>query len=294
MLEKWKQIKADFALLCVAFIWGTTFVVVQNALSGIGPFYFNGIRFMIAFLFLAAIFWKRIREITLPALKTGAFIGIFLFGGYAFQTIGLQYTGAANAGFITGLSVVLVPVFSALLSRRYPKINTLVGVTCATAGLMLLTLSNNLAINTGDLFCFLCAICFGLHIILVGKLAVHFDSPTMAILQIGTVSVISFLCAVFLEPFPTYFTKPVWIAFIITAIPATSLAFLIQNTVQKYTSPTHTAIIFTTEPVFAALTAFVFTTQVLSLKQWLGCLLILAGMLVSELKLESVFKQIEN
>ncbi len=268
MQEKWKQIKADFALLCVAFIWGTTFVVVQNALSGIGPFYFNGIRFLIAFLFLVAVFWNKIKNITLPTIKTGAFIGIFLFGGYAFQTIGLQYTGAANAGFITGLSVVLV--------------------------LMFLTLSNSLAINTGDLFCFLCAICFGLHIILVGKLAVHFDSAIMAILQIGTVSVISFFCALFLEPFPAYFTKPVWIAFIITAIPATSLAFLIQNTVQKYTSPTHTAIIFTTEPVFAALTAFVFTTQVLSLKQWLGCLFILTGMLVSELKPGSIFKQIEG
>ena len=285
---KKRQVKADLALLFVAFSWGLTFVVVQDALSGIGPYYFVALRFLLAVVFLAACYWRRLAKINWKTLKTGFFIGLFLFGGYAFQTIGLKYTGPATAGFITGLAVILVPLFTAVAYRRLPGFFVIIGVLCATFGLALLTLQgSSFSLGLGDLLIFLCAICFGLHIIMVGRYAGRHDPVLMALIQIGTVSVISFMFALKLETMPSHFTTPVWIAFVITAIPATSLAFLIQNSVQRYTSSTHTAIIFTMEPVFSAITAHLLGREVLTAVQAAGCILILAGMLVAELKGEA-------
>ena len=272
------------ALLGVSFIWGATFVVVKNALSSIGPFYFLGTRFLLAFLFLLAIYWRSLPKISWSLLLAGCLIGIFLFGGYAFQTVGLQYTTASNAGFITGLSVVLVPVFHASLNRKAPGLSATAGIILSVLGLGLLSLEESWHLNPGDALVLLCAFCFALHIITVGHFAPSFHPPTLAIIQIGTVSLASFLLGAATETWPRHFTPSVWLALLLTAIPATALAFLIQNSVQRYTSATHTAIIFTTEPVFAAICAYLWSGEVLSLRQLVGCALILAGMLIAELK----------
>jgi len=279
-----EQVKADLALLGVAFIWGVTFVVVQDALSDIGPYYFLAVRFLLAFLFLLIIFFKQFRRLDRETLTAGCLIGLFLFAGYAFQTVGLKYTSASNAGFITGLSVVLVPVFHALATRRPPNIFVAAGVFCAAAGLGLLSLGKNLQINYGDLLVLFCAVCFAMQIILVGHYASRHNPNLLAAIQIGIVSLVSFVFGAVTENMPAHFTRPVWVAFLLTAIPATSLAFLIQNKMQRFTSSTHTAIIFSMEPVFAALTAFFAAGESLSLRQAAGCALILGGMLLAELK----------
>ncbi len=279
-----QQRRADLALLTVAFIWGTTFVVVKDALADIKPFYFLALRFAVAFLFLCAIYFKKLIDIKMTEIRAGIFIGIFLFGGYAFQTVGLQYTGAANAGFITGLSVVLVPLFIAASLRRAPSAHLAAGALSAAAGLALLSLSPLLTFNHGDLLVFFCAICFAGHILAVGRFASRLDPVYLTIIQIGVVSAVSLIFGIFLESPPKTITGPVWTALLITAVPATSLAFLIQNKAQKFTSPTHTAIIFTTEPVFAGLGAYMLAGEVLSTRQLAGCVLILAGMLIADLK----------
>jgi drug/metabolite transporter (DMT)-like permease len=290
-----KQIRADLALVAVAFVWGVTFVVVQDALADISPHYFNAIRFSLACAFLAIFYWRRLRGISRSTLFTGMFIGLFLFAGYAFQTVGLQYTSASNSGFITSMSVVLVPIMTAIILRRVPTLYAIIGTCCATLGLALLSLSQGLSqINFGDLLTFLCAIGFALHIIMVGKYAPQHDSALLTITQIGTVAVASLVFGVFTEAPPQTFTSSVWIALLTTAIFATALAFLIQNTVQKFTSPTHTAIIFTLEPVFAALTAFLFAGELLTRNQLIGCGLILAGMLIAELCGEQDHENVEG
>lgn len=279
-----EQVKADLALLGVAFIWGVTFVVVQDALSDIGPYYFLAVRFLLAFLFLLIIFFKQFRRLDRETLTAGCLIGLFLFAGYAFQTVGLKYTSASNAGFITGLSVVLVPVFHALATRRLPNIFVAAGVFSAAVGLALLSLGKNLQINYGDLLVLFCAVCFAMQIILVGHYASRHNPNLLAAIQIGIVSLVSFVFGAVTENMPAHFTRPVWVAFLLTAIPATSLAFLIQNKMQRFTSSTHTAIIFSMEPVFAALTAFFAAGESLTLRQAAGCALILGGMLLAELK----------
>ncbi|MHB8917771.1 MAG: EamA family transporter, partial [Desulfocucumaceae bacterium] len=169
--DRRRQHKADLALLGVAFIWGITFVVVKDALADITPYYFIALRFAAAFLFLAAMYWRLLAKTTVREIKAGIFIGLFLFGGYAFQTVGLKYTGAANAGFITGLSVVLVPLFVLVSSRRLPPAFLAAGIASSVAGLALLSLNDSLALNYGDLLVFFCAICFAGHILAVGRFA---------------------------------------------------------------------------------------------------------------------------
>ncbi|AKX93889.1 EamA-like transporter family protein [Moorella thermoacetica] len=279
-----KQLAADAALLLVTFIWGTTFLVVKRALGGIGPYYFVALRFLLAFIFLALMAWRQLPSLDRLTALHGGVVGLFLSAGCIFQTLGLQYTSAANAGFISGLSVILVPILEAFFARTLPGIFPLLGALSATTGLALLTLKGRLALNPGDFLVFLCALSFAGQIILVERYTSDHDSLLFTTVQLGTVTLVSFLLAIPLETLPVTLTPAVWQAFLLTALPATSLAYLIQNKVQQFTTATHTAIIFTMEPVFAALVAYFWGQEALTWQQGIGCFLILVGMFLAELK----------
>ncbi|MDH7497761.1 MAG: DMT family transporter, partial [Syntrophomonadaceae bacterium] len=149
--------------------------------------------------------------------------------------------------------------------------------------LALLTGGMRLALHRGEVLVFFCAVSFAMHIVAVGRLARQYDPAVLAIVQIATVAVLSAGCALVWENPPQELTRPVLTALALTALPATALAFLVQNSVQRYTSATHTGVIFTMEPVFAAAYAYLWGGEVLTRLQWLGSGLILAGMLTAEL-----------
>lgn len=279
-----KQLTADFLLSMVALVWGLTFVTVKNALMDIKPFTFNAIRFTIAFIFMALFLKGRGRNFSKKLVTTGAIIGTVLFAGYSFQTIGLQYTTASNAGFITGLSVVLVPIFTTILLKESPTPYALLGAISAALGLGFLSLQFPLQINTGDLLVFFCAVSFALHIVLVGRFSPLYDTLMLVTAQIGTVAFLSGLFGVALERQPVVFSLNVVIALLITAIPATALAYLIQNWAQKFTTATRTAIIFSMEPVFAAIFAVLLLSEIMTPRDIIGSVLVLTGMLLAELK----------
>lgn len=279
-----KHLAADAALLLVTFIWGTTFLVVQRALAGIGPFYFVALRFLLAFIFLILLSWRQLPSLNRLIVFHGGSVGLFLSAGYIFQTLGLRYTSVANAGFITGLSVILVPLLEALLTRTLPGTLPSLGALLAASGLALLTLKGNLILNPGDFLISMCALSFAVQIILVECYTSDHDSLLFTTVQMGTVALVSFLLAISLETLPVPFTPVVWQALLLTSLPATSLAYLIQNKVQQFTTATHTAIIFTMEPVFAALVAYFWGHEALTWQQGIGCFLILVGMFLAELK----------
>lgn len=295
-----KQFIADITLLLIAFVWGATFLVVQNAIDLLPPNTFNAVRFTIAALFLLAIMlvksYKQLASFSWPLLRAGIFIGFWLCLGYALQTMGLQYTTSSKAGFITGLSVVLVPLFSFLFLREKVKWAAVFGACCAAVGLYLLTLNQSLEINPGDLLVFGCTICFALQIVSTGRYAPRFPALPLAIVQLGTVAVLSWLYAFLFEDWrlgfdaATLLTPEVAWGLFITAIPATALAFLAQTAFQKITTSTRVALIFALEPVFAALTAFVWINEILTGRQLLGCALIFSGMLLAELPLAAWIK----
>jgi len=273
---------ADFSLLLVTLVWGSTFVIVKLAIADLPPFPFLAIRFGLAFISLVPFIWFQKEHICQETLLKGLALGVFLFSGYAWQTVGLQYTTASNAGFITGLSVVIVPALVTLTTRKLPHPALLFGILSALLGLAFLTLGDRLQLNKGDLMILVCAVSFALHIFFVGRYAPQTNAAILAGVQILTVSVLSGIFSIFVPHPPINFSPNAWLALIVTAVPATSLAFFVQTKMQQFTTPTHTALIFTMEPVFSAVSAFFFADEILTPKGLLGAGLVLGGMLIAE------------
>jgi drug/metabolite transporter (DMT)-like permease len=293
-----KPLVADLSLLLVTIIWGSTFVLVQNAIDFLEPFSFNGIRFFVAAILLICCLLivdkKQIQQLDLKIILSGVFIGFWLFLGYATQTIGLLYTTSSKAGFITGLNVVLVPLFSMMLLKQFPNRNAVLGVLTATVGLFLLTMTDAAALNKGDGFVIICAISFALQIIYTGKFSSKYPTLLLTVIQISTVAILSILSSFLFEDWKKSFnpdvilTQDVLIALVITSIFATAVAFLIQTNFQKYTSATRVALIFAMEPVFAAITGYYWAHERLSYSALVGCFLIFAGMIFAELPTKKV------
>ncbi|WP_066047712.1 DMT family transporter [Robertmurraya korlensis] len=291
-----KSLFADISLLMVALVWGSTFVLVQNAIATLPPNAFNAIRFFLAAFILGG--WllvferKQLQQLNRSIITSGLLLGGWLFSGYAFQTVGLLYTSSSKAGFITGLSVVLVPLFSLLLLKQKPSRNAIIGVSIATIGLYLLTLTDMTSLNRGDALVLACAIGFAMHIIFTGRYSDKFPTLLLTVIQIFTVSILSGLLALLTEDYSLAFRidilleKNVLIALIITSVFATAIAFFAQTSFQKYTTPTRVALIFAMEPVFAAITAYVWANERLTPHALLGCFCIFAGMIFAELPMK--------
>jgi drug/metabolite transporter (DMT)-like permease len=288
-------LRADLALLAVAAVWGATFVMVKDALAFAGPFAFLTLRFWLATLLLAPLLaWApRRAALTQPGLlRAGAVLGLLLCGGYGFQTAGLQFTTPARAAFITGLSVVIVPLLTALVLRKRVGMGVWLGVGLATVGLALLSLGPEVlnggsliqaSTLLGDLLVLGCAFVFGGHVFLAGEYAPRLDVLTLTWVQLAVAALLATCMTLAIERPALEQLTPMLPAAAFTGLFATVVAFTIQLRAQRFTSATHTALIFSTEPVFGALFAFVLAGEVLAPAAILGCGLILAGMLLAQL-----------
>lgn len=287
-----KSIIADFILVIIALIWGTTFVVVQNAIANISPYAFNGWRFLFAVIVLllfVGLFKRHIfRSFNKGVILSGFVLGGLLFLGYIFQTVGLLYTTSSKAAFITGLSVVLVPVFSFFFLKVVPTKLAIIGVIIATVGLYTLSIVKDFSIHFGDLLVFICALGFGLQIVVTAAYTNKYSAFALTIVQLLTVSLLSFISGIIFDGFKETFQlslvlKPTVLpAVLFTAVFATAFAYLLQTALQRFTTPTHVGLIFIMEPVFAALTAVVWQHELMSLNTEIGAALILIGMLLAE------------
>jgi drug/metabolite transporter (DMT)-like permease len=299
------RVRADLALLGVTAIWGGTFVMVKDALAFAGPLTFVAVRFTIAALVLAPVVLltsQRVRGGTprgaspqtseapatppLGLVAAGSLLGGLLIAGYAFQTAGLQFTSAGRAAFITGLSVVIVPLLAALVLRRRIAHGVWAGVALATVGLALLTVGPvplDAAVNLGDLLVLGCTVLFAAHIVVVGEVAPRFDVLGLTLVQLVAAALLGWLLAVAFERPTLDQLVPILPAATFTGVFATVLAFGVQVYAQRFTTSTHTALIFSMEPVFGALFAFLIAGEVLTPPALIGCALILAGMLVAQL-----------
>lgn len=280
-----RQLWADLALLSVAAIWGATFVMVRDAVSVFPVFAFLAVRFVLAAIALLPLAWHERANgwLSRQLIAQGGLMGLALFAGYSFQTMGLRYTTPAKAGFITGLSVVLVPAASALFLRRPPTRAAAIGITLATGGMALLSLNADLSVSLGDLLVLACAISFASQIVLTAAFAPGQPALRLTWIQIVTVALMSGAIALAREqPWPPM-SGQVAFAAAFTGMLATSFAFATQTVAQRFTSPTHTALIFSLEPVFAAFFSLLLIGEMLTGRAIAGCSLILAGMLTAEL-----------
>ena len=308
------QLTADASLLFVTAVWGATFVMVQDAVTDFPVFAFLAMRFTLAALVLLPFFLRsrdslrprpfdtsngpadddvrsndfsrsarqKATEVATTSWLPGILVGLALFAGYAFQTFGLRETTPAKAGFITGLSVALVPLGQAIFLRRPPRRNSILGVALATLGLALLTLQADLSVSRGDLLVFACAVAFACHILLMGRYAPDWPPLRLAFVQITTVAVLSGAAALLVERPVPWPAGNVWFAAGFTGLLATAFAFFVQSRAQQATSPTHTALIFAAEPVFAGLFSLLLIGEVLGPRQIAGSALIVAGMVTAE------------
>ena len=288
-----KRILADLALLFCSLIWGATFVAVKDALADVSVFVYLAVRFAIAAVVLGLLFWRTVREIRPPTMWAGIQIGFFMLGGYAFQTTGLRYTTPSKAAFITGSSVVLVPLLLAAFGRGR-RINGWIwaGAISALAGLYFLTVPHGEGLgglNRGDPIVFGGAVMFALHIIFISRYVGKHSAVALSFIQIATTAVLSGLALPFLSELgyevpQLHFTRTVVVATLITALGSTAIGFTFQNWAQQYTTPSHTAIFISLEPVFAILTSWLLASERLNGRLLFGAALILLGILFAELK----------
>jgi drug/metabolite transporter (DMT)-like permease len=281
-----RSLKAHLLLVLVTFVWGVTFVEIKDALSDVSPLLFNAVRMTVAALALLLIFRKHLR-MNNAALRTGIWMGTLLWMGYEFQTTGLVYTTPSKSAFLTGISVVLVPVFLALIWRRHINRWTSLGVLAAFLGLYLLTVPRSgpfSGVNRGDALTLGCAVTFGFQIIFMGRAMRTHRFEQIATLQACVAAVLMAATVPVLEKPHVVWSPRVVIAILVTALLATAAAFTIQAWAQQFTPPTHTALIFVLEPVFAWASSYVLLGEHLGTRAGLGALLIVAGVLLSELK----------
>jgi len=301
------KLRAYLLMLFVVAVWGATFVLVKGALVDATPAAFNLVRMTLAFAVLAVIYHRSWRGLRLHQVGAGALVGLCLALGYQFQTTGLARTTPSKSAFITGLVVVLVPLFSAIPGlrppgARTPRWNAYLGAALAFAGIVLLTapaaampqnpsalttfaglLPDLSSMNTGDLLTLGCAVGFALHCIVLSHVSPRIGFQPLALLQVG-------FCAVFMAVSLPLIERPhiAWTprfmgALAIAAVLATAAAFSIQSWAQAVLPSTHIALLLTLEPVFAWITSFIVTGERLGLRPATGALLILVAIALIEL-----------
>ena len=282
-----KPVQADLALILATLIWGSTFTIVKQTLAQVSPLLFVTLRFLVATGVTVAFMPGVLRRISGDTFRRGLTLAAFLLGGFFFQTLGLQGTTPSRSAFITSLSVLLVPLLGFLLFRHRPRPQTLTGVLIAATGLGFLTLDTlQLKLSYGDALTLLCAVLFALHILFIGRYSNVSDYRQLFILQLALSAGMAALATPILEtPFL------VWdvlfsIYLLITGVLATALGFYIQNRAQRFTTANRTALIFSLEPIFAVMFAYLLLDQAPTKKEWLGGGLVLAGILTSQMRRE--------
>jgi drug/metabolite transporter (DMT)-like permease len=286
--------KARLLLLAVVLVWGTTFALVKSALEDASPLLFNLLRMLLAFAVLAPMNWRSLRTASRRDLRFGAIAGIFLGLGYQFQTAGLAFTTASKSAFITGLIVVIVPLMSILPGVRppgmpLPRPSSFAGALIAFCGLVFLTTppgsghSLFSGIGVGEGLSLACAILFAAHLLSLGHAAHVTSARNIGTIQIGVAALLMLITLPAEGHVYLHFTPRLLLTLAITGILATAAAFTIQSWAQQHLSPTHTALIFTLEPVFAWLTSLLLLHEHLGSRALAGAALILGGILITEL-----------
>jgi len=278
--------KAEAALAINTLVWGATFVLNKAALQYISPMLLLTARFTLASMALLLLFRQTVRvQVTGRMLAAGCLAGIFLFTGYVLQTVGLQSTTPTKSAFITGLTTVMVPLLGALVYKIKPRVLELGGVLAATVGMGLMTLEGPFgSISRGDLLTLFGAAAFAAHIVTVGHFSKSMGFELLSVAQVVAAAVSAMSLVWWVEPIRIQWQPVVIWAILITGLLCTAMAFTLQAWAQRFTTATRTALIYALEPVFAWATSWVVLGESLSGRAAAGAVLILAGVLLVEMK----------
>lgn len=281
---QWNKPAAYTALVIITLVWGTTFTVTKSSLEYVPPLYFLAWRFSVAAAGLILLNLRQLGTLNRDELIGGAIVGLTMAAGYIAQTVGMLYSTATKAGFITGLAVILVPLVGAVFFRRRPPLAVYLTALVAAGGLALLSLdfSQGVGINQGDFYLLLCALAFAFYILYLGKYASRCRVLMLTLVQVAVTAVLCWAASLLIEE-PVPFSAQVWTGLIYLALAATILTTAGQTWAQRLVSPEKAALVFTLEPVFAAVFAMLLLDERLPLLGFLGSALIMVGIICAEL-----------
>ena len=296
---KKQEIRADLIMLLAAAIWGFAFVAQREGMETMGPFLFNTARFFIGTVFLLPIVWylskknksqKNKETSTKKLLLAGFIAGLFLFLAASFQQVGIQYTTAGKAGFITGLYIFFVPLIGIFFGQRTGS-GTWLGAFIALIGLYLLSINKDFSIAQGDLFQLICAIFFAAHILVIGYVAKSMDPLKLSLIQYFVSAVLSFFIAIAIEVITWEMIVDTAIPLLYAGIMSIAIGYTLQVVAQQHAKSSHAAIILGLEGAFAVLGGWLILDENLSTRGLLGCGLMLLGMFLSQLLPRLSFKK---
>lgn len=267
-----KRWKAEFIMILIVALWGLSFSLTKPILKNIEIFNFMALRFLIGGAVLSAVLFLLGRmKITREQLIGGIITGIVLFFGFAFHTIGLKYTSIAKNAFIVGSSVIFVPFIATYIRKQRQSRLIWVGTSLAILGLALVTLEGNQGgINFGDLMTLVGSIILAYYIILVEEYVKKYDATVIAAIQIGVVGVMSLIISLVIETPTMNLSSEAWRSMLFLGVICTSLAYLFANITQKYIPASNMALIYTLEPIFAAIFGWVFLSEIMGLQTVIG------------------------
>ena len=289
------SLKSDAILLVTALIWGFAFVAQRAGMVYVEPFTFNGVRFALGSLSLVPLLVvqrsksnrsgnAQPKANNRTALMGGVLAGSVLFVAASLQQIGLVYTTAGKAGFITGLYVIIVPILG-LLTRHKPDISTWIGAILAAVGLYLLSITGKFFISRGDLLVLISAFFWAVHVHIIGWFSTRTNTIVLAFLQFVTCSILSLTTAVFTEVIAIQRLLKAALPILYGGLVSVGIAYTLQVVAQRYTHPSHAAIVLSLETVFAAVGGWIILGEVLALRGFIGCVLIFVGIILSQLNL---------
>ncbi len=282
-------LRADLLMLLTALIWGTGFVAQTAGMDHIGPYLFSGLRFALGSLCLIPLILRNAKTARVPEpllnrgmLRAGIIMGLALALGINLQQVGLLFTSVTNSGFITGLYVIVVPLLGLLLGHK-TGLGTWLGCLLAVVGMCLLSIGDNFHVASGDWLQLIGAFVWGGHVVLVSLFASRHDPIRLAFLQFATCSGVSLLLAVLFEPIALNAIIDAGPALLYGGIVAVGVGYTLQVVAQKHAIASHAAIILSLEAVFAAIAGAWILGEALQLRGYIGCGLMLAGMLLAQL-----------
>ncbi|MDD7285723.1 MAG: DMT family transporter [Firmicutes bacterium] len=295
-----KQVKADLILVLVTMCWGVSYYLMDISLAELDPFTLNAHRFLGAFVIAGIFSWKKVLTVNRTTLKYSLLVGVALVFVYMGATFGVKYTSLSNSGFLCALTVIFTPIINRLVFRKRAGAKLTLVVIMCFVGIALMTLKDDFSINTenlrGDILCLMCAVAYAVDLILTERAVSHeeVDAYLLGVFQLGVTGILNFMLAFIFETphFPE--TAGVWGSVIFLSVFCTGIAFVLQPVAQQYTTASHVGVIFTLEPVFAAIVALVFAHEVLSVKAYIGALLMLASIFVMEIDFKALTNKKKN
>jgi len=284
-IENWRNVLAIILLILTTVLWGTTFIITKTITQNVPIFLYLGLRYLIGTIGFIPFFFH-FKFLNKKIIIAGMLTGVIYYFSIVFQTYGLQTTTAGKAGFITGLSTIMVPFITWFISKKKPKSRIWLAVILSVTGMALLLLEGELGIIIGDILVLGCAVFCALFILYNDKYVQLVDIFLYTIIQLITLTCLCFLSSFIVgESYNLFsFQLDFWLIILYMGFGTTSLTFIFQNWGQKYRGPSQTAIIFTLEPVFAALFGFLLGNEILTLFNWIGMILIFCAILLTVIK----------